>query len=95
MGKNAQAFTTHNKDAKVKLEPVDLPDGTYPQIVNPETFERNQIRLATSRAEATRRCENPENFLLRSGFVKCKICEINMVTSSARKNGNGKPGKFL
>lgn len=94
-GKDAQAFTTHNKDAKVKLEPVDLPDGTYPQIVNPETFERNQVRLAISKAEATRRCENPEDFLLRSGFVKCKMCGINMVTSSARKNGNGKPGNTV
>lgn len=45
-GKDAQAFTRHQKDAKKPFEAVELPEGTYPEIIAPELFERNQARLS-------------------------------------------------
>src|SRR5215469_17455263 len=45
-GKDAQAFTRHQNGAKKPFESVDLPDGTYPKIIEPALFARNQERLA-------------------------------------------------
>jgi site-specific DNA recombinase len=83
-GKDAQAFTRHQKDAKKPFEAVDLPEGTYPKIIEPELFARNQERLSVNRAEATRQCKEPERFLLRAGYIKCEICEYNMHVNASR-----------
>lgn len=83
-GKDAQAFTRHQHGAKKPFEAVDLPDGTYPQIIEPELFARNQERLHFNRAEATRQCKEPERFLLRAGFIKCDICKRNMLVNASK-----------
>ncbi len=83
-GRNALAFFRHDKDAKKPFEPMELPDGTYPMIIEPELFERNQARLAVNRAEATRQCKDPEKFLVRAGYIKCE-CGRNMHTNSTKK----------
>jgi len=86
-GKDAQAFTRHQKDAKKPFEAVDLPAGTYPMIIEPELFARNQLRLGVNRAEAARQCKEPEQFLLRAGYIKCEICTCNMhVNASKSRN---------
>src|SRR6266567_2293074 len=86
-GKDAQAFTRHQKDAKKPFEAVDLPIGTYPKIIEPELFARNQERLGVNRAEAARQCKEPERFLLRAGYIKCEICVCNMhVNASSSRN---------
>ena len=77
-GKNAQAFTRHQKSAKKPFEAVDLPEGTYPTIIALELFERNQERLSVNRAEAVRQCKEPERFLLRAGYLKCEVCHRTM-----------------
>jgi hypothetical protein len=83
-GKNAQAFTRHKDDAKKPFEAVDLPDGTYPEIIPPELFARNQERLRSNRAEATRHCKEPERFLLRAGYIKCEICKLTMQVNASK-----------
>ena len=83
-GKDAQAFTRHQKSAKKPFEAVDLPEGTYPKIIEPELFARNQERLRTNKAEATRQCKEPERFLLRAGFVKCDLCKRNMLVNASK-----------
>ena len=83
-GKDAQVFTRHKNGAKKPFEAVDLPDGTYPKIIEPELFARNQERLQFNKAEATRQCKEPERFLLRAGFIKCDICKRNMLVNASR-----------
>jgi site-specific DNA recombinase len=86
-GKDAQAFTRHQKDAKKPFEAIDLPAGTYPKIIEPELFARNQQRLGVNRAEAARQCKEPERFLLRAGYIKCDICKLTMhVNASKSRN---------
>lgn len=86
-GKDAQAFTRHQKDARKPFEAVDLPEGTYPKIIEPELFARNQQRLSINRAEATRQCKEPEQYLLRAGYIKCDICKLTMhVNASKSRN---------
>ena len=83
-GENAQAFTRHKNDAHKLFEAVDLPDGTYPEIIPPELFARNQERLSFNRAEASRQCKEPERFLLRAGYIRCDICKNTMYVNASR-----------
>lgn len=83
-GKDAQAFTRHKEDAKKPFEAVDLPDGTYPEIIPPELFARNQERLSINRAEASRQCKEPERYLLRAGYIKCEICKLTMYVNASK-----------
>jgi len=83
-GTDAQAFLRHQNGAKKPFEAVDLPDGTYPKIIEPGLFARNQERLRINKAEASRQCKEPERFLLRAGFVKCDICKRNMLVNASR-----------
>ena len=83
-GKDAQAFTRHKTDAHKPFEVVDLPDGTYPEIIPPELFARNQLRIAVNRQEATRQSKEPERFLLRAGYIKCEICKCNMHVNASK-----------
>jgi site-specific DNA recombinase len=83
-GQDAQAFTRHQKDAHKPFEAVDLPAGTYPKIIEPELFARNQARLSINRAEAARQCKEPERFLLRAGYIKCEICTYTMHVNASR-----------
>lgn len=83
-GINGQAFTRHKTDAHKPFAAVDLPDGTYPEIIPPELFARNQERLGFNRAEASRQCKEPERFLLRAGFIKCDICKNTMFVNASK-----------
>lgn len=83
-GINGQAFTRHKTDAHKPFEVVDLPDGTYPEIIPPELFARNQERLNFNRAEASRQCKEPERFLLRAGYIKCDICKGTMFVNAGK-----------
>lgn len=83
-GKDAQAFTRHKNDAKKPFEAVDLPDGTYPEIIPPGLFARNQERLRINRAEAARQCKEPERFLLRAGYLKCDLCKLSMHVNASK-----------
>lgn len=83
-GKGAKAFTRHAPDAKKPFEAVELPEGTYPEIIPPELFERNQARLSVNRAESSRQSKDPERFLLRAGYIKCDICNYNMYVNASK-----------
>jgi site-specific DNA recombinase len=83
-GKDAQAFTRHLPGAKKPFEVVDLPEGTYPEIISPELFARNQLRLSVNRDEATRQCKDPERFLLRAGYIKCELCKCTMHVNASK-----------
>ncbi len=87
----AQNFGNYVSKAKNPLEPIDLPDGTYPPIISQELFDRLQDRLARNKDESTRRSERPEEFLLRAGYIRCALCGRKMNTRIDRgKRGNGR-----
>jgi hypothetical protein len=83
-GKNAKAFTRHQPNAKKPFEAIELPEGTYPEIIPIELFERNQARLSVNRAESSRQCKDPERFLLRAGYIKCDLCGCGMHVNSSK-----------
>ncbi len=41
-GKNAKVFAYQKRKTQQPLDPIDLPDGTYPEIISEELFERIQ-----------------------------------------------------
>jgi site-specific DNA recombinase len=73
-GTGAQAFFYKERSAKYHLETIDLPDGTYPKIIDMDLYQRVQERIARNSREVYRHGLNPEHFLLRSGFMRCGIC---------------------
>jgi site-specific DNA recombinase len=77
-GKGVAVFNTHNSGARNPLEPVPIPDGTYPAIISEELYQRILQRAKTNQEEASRKGKNPEEFLLRAGFIKCH-CGLAMV----------------
>ena len=85
-GKGAQAFAYQQRKTKQPLDPVDLPDGTYPAIISEELFERIQERRKTNQVYATRANKQPEEYLLRAGFVKCGYCNTPMAAVKHRQN---------
>ena len=71
-GQNVMIFTSNrNNKAKQHLEPVELPEGTYPRILSDELYAKVMERANTNAALATRNSRTPERFLLRAGFVHC------------------------
>jgi site-specific DNA recombinase len=73
-GENTSVFTNKAKRYKTHHDTVAVPDGTYPQIISTELFEKCQRRMALNKASASRASKNPEEFLLRAGFVRCSKC---------------------
>jgi site-specific DNA recombinase len=89
----AQNFGNHPSKAKEPLEPIDLPEGTYPAIISQELYWRLKDRLARNKDESTRKSERPEEFLLRAGYIRCALCGRKMNTRidrAKRKNSAGR-----
>ena len=53
----------------------DLPDGTYPALFDEETYQQVILRVKSNKAEAIRNSDDPTQFLLRAGFVRCAYCK--------------------
>jgi site-specific DNA recombinase len=85
-GKNAKIFAYQKRKTKQPLEPIDLPDGTYPAIISEELFALVQRRRDTNKADAIRASKEPEEYLLRAGFVKCAYCNKFMGAVKHRKH---------
>lgn len=77
-GINAQVFVNKAKRYKTHHDTVDVPDGTYPAIISVELFEKIERRMVRNKAAASRSSKNPEEFLLRAGYVRCSICGYSM-----------------
>lgn len=77
-GEGATAFRHKAKRYKTHHDTVTVPDGTYPQIITTELFEKCQRRMALNKASASRASKNPEEFLLRAGYVRCSKCGWSM-----------------
>lgn len=89
-GKNVKIFVHKKKGAKQHLEPVDLPDGTYPAILSDEVYAKILERVEISAKESTRNSKCPEMYLLRAGFARCAYCNYAMPTRSFVDH-HGKP----
>ncbi len=77
-GENASVFINKAKRYKTHHDTIAVPDGTYPQIISTELFEKCQRRMALNKASASRSSKNPEEFLLRAGYVRCSRCGWGM-----------------
>lgn len=78
IGRHVRSQKTGAKYKRLSERPADqqitLPEGTIPQIIDLETFEIVQERLARNKAESTRNNKHPERTLLRAGFIFCGYC---------------------
>jgi len=62
----------------------------YPQIIDPETFER--ARAAVSGRDAGKSRKQTPDFQIWQGLAKCALCESALHTySNGRKDAQGKP----
>ena len=70
------------KDGKRKSRlhpnPTALPEGTVPAIVTKDIWHKAQEKLAVAKQEAARRNKEPEQTLLRAGYIHCGYCERAM-----------------
>jgi site-specific DNA recombinase len=73
-GMNATAFRIKAKRYKTHHDTLPVPDGTYPAIIPTELFEQIKRRMAMNKVSASRASKNPEEFLLRAGYVRCSVC---------------------
>jgi site-specific DNA recombinase len=89
-GKN---FAYQMHQAKQPFDPIDLPDGTYPPIIDEEQFYRIQDKLSRTSQEAPRNNERPEEFLVRAGYVKCGYCGRSMQAHIDRRKRQNHPGE--
>lgn len=62
-------------------EQIALPEDTVPAIIDIDTFEAVQRRLAVNKQQATRNNKHPQDALLRCGLVVCGYCGRNMNVS--------------
>ncbi len=79
-------FAYQKRKTKQPLEAIDLPDGTYPAIISEELYQKVLARWEANKAEAVRANSEPEQFLLRAGFVHCAYCGKPMRASKHRQN---------
>lgn len=59
--------------------------GAAPAIVSSELWSAANAQLDRNKLEARRRMPNPENYLLRAGFVYCGECGFRMTVRDARR----------
>jgi site-specific DNA recombinase len=85
-GENVSVFVNKAKRFKTHHDTVAVPDGTYPQIISTELFEKCQRRMALNKASASRASKNPEEFLLRAGYVKCSKCGWGMGAKTDKRH---------
>jgi site-specific DNA recombinase len=77
-GVGATAFRHKAKRYKTHHDTVAVPDGTYPAIISTELFEIIQRRMTMNKTHASRASKNPEEFLLRAGYIRCSVCGWSM-----------------
>lgn len=93
-GKNARMFVNPKKTAKQHFEPIELPDGTYPAIFSEELYARIMLRAEANKEDAAKKGYNPEEYLLRAGFIRCRECGKAM-TAVLIKDKRGRPDRLV
>ncbi len=68
------------KKARPHPNPTTLPDGVVPPIVTKEIWYAAQEKLAKAKQEAPRNNKEPEQTLLRAGYIRCGYCGRSMTT---------------
>lgn len=79
-------FAYQKRKTKQPLDAIDLPDGTYPALIDEALFKRILERRAANQACAVRANSEPEQYLLRAGFVRCGYCNKPMMAIKHRQN---------
>ncbi|MFL5589195.1 MAG: zinc ribbon domain-containing protein [Ktedonobacteraceae bacterium] len=68
-------------------ERLFLPEGTIPPIIDDETARLALAAAAINTQEASRHNPNPEDALLRSGYIWCGQCGCSMAMHKKTKKG--------
>jgi site-specific DNA recombinase len=84
-GTGAKIFAYQKRKTKQPLEPIDLPDGTYPAIISQELFDRITERRKINKAYSIRASRQPKEYLLRAGFIHCGYCTKPMMAVKHRE----------
>ncbi|HEU4966356.1 MAG TPA: recombinase family protein [Candidatus Saccharimonadales bacterium] len=87
-GTMAKAFWRKEKRYKSHHDEVDLPDGTYPEIIPLALHLRIKERMKVNKAQATRSSKYPEEFLLRAGYARCAVCNYSMGARYDKRRGS-------
>jgi len=79
------------KMVRPENERLLLPDGTVPRIIDDETAFLALAAAAINIQESSRNNTDPENSLLRSGFIKCGQCGLSMSVHNKKKVSGSYP----
>ncbi len=93
-GKSVDVFTDKRRKSKTPLPPVPMPEGTYPAIVDDETYEKILMRMKSNRMWSNRKAAEPEAYLLRAGFALCSFCGWALTGKIDQKPGGYKYHKY-
>lgn len=94
-GRNLTVFTSTRAKAKTRLGAVALPDDTYPQIISVELHQRVVARCKYNTEASPRKSKEPEMFLLRGGYARCKYCGNAMGTYICRRPNTNRKNQYL
>jgi hypothetical protein len=86
-GRGGNAFSHQLKSAKTHLPPVAIPDGVYPRILSDETYNKILERVKANSLWSPRNAKEPEAFLLRAGFARCRVCQCSLYGVITRVKG--------
>jgi site-specific DNA recombinase len=87
-GTGATVFSNKAKRYKTHYDTLPVPDGTYPAIISPELFAKIERRMVVNKAAASRASKNPEEFLLRAGYIRCSVCDGSMSARTDPRYGH-------
>ncbi len=76
----------YKQTERPESERVQLPEGTFPAIVDADTWHKVQAMLDGNQQLATRNNSNPESALLRGGYVQCAGCGCHMFVKNLPNN---------
>ncbi len=94
-GKSVDVFTDKRRKSKTPLPPVPMPEGTYPAIIDEETYEKILMRMKSNRMWSHRKAAEPEAYLLRAGFALCSLCGWSLTGKIEQKPGGYKYHKYF
>lgn len=74
--KTREGSTSYRKTTE--CEQIQLPEGVYPRLIDPDEFEAIQEQLRRNKEMSPRNNRTPNDTLLRGGLVHCGICGRRM-----------------
>jgi len=85
LNRKGDVVANYQRTKKPLEEQYHYPEGTVPAIVDAETWDYTQTRLALNQKTSRRNNRNYENAMCRAGIARCAYCNGSMHVTSETK----------